>query len=334
MSTEDDLNPKKRGLGRGLNALFEDEETSFGNDDADHRAEENVSRETGAEDVPRAWKPEEKPARLGLDQLKPGRYQPRREFDDEALEQLAQSIRNHGVLQPLLVQKLQDGTYEIVAGERRWRASQLAQVHDVPVVHVKFDDVQTLEVALSENLQRENLGPLEEAFAFQQLMQEFGQTQDQLAISLGKSRSYIANMVRLLTLPEYVQAALRDGKLSVGHARALITADNAEDLARQVISQGLSVRQTEALASKKSGDDNTKSGSKLPSASPQSAPQKGEKDADIVALEQEVTSMLGMRVSIDGQGQTGRLSIEYKSLDQLDDLLARLSGQGNAQRLM
>lgn len=339
--TEDELNPKNRGLGRGLNALFDDDEVDFAGEEVVAELESAILSEP--EQVR-----QELPARLGVDQLKPGRYQPRTDFDEESLEQLAQSIRNHGVLQPLLVQKLDGGPddvpaglYEIVAGERRWRAAQMAQIHDVPVVHVKFDDAQTLEVALTENLQREDLGPLEEAYAYQQLMEEFGQTQEQLATSLGKSRSYIANMVRLLGAPDTVQAALRDGYISIGHARAMLSCDNPHDLLEKVVDNGLSVRDTEKLAAGEvidkpsiQGDEHIVVSGIEPNVSRETSSAGNAKDPNIAHLEQELSVKIGMRVHIDDKSGKGALRIEYQSLDQLDDVIARLAQIPGQSKLM
>ncbi|MCB9990197.1 MAG: ParB/RepB/Spo0J family partition protein [Rhodospirillales bacterium] len=292
--------PKKRGLGRGLNALFEDEEGIYPQAD------------------PQGHTPGTARLMVGVDQLEPGTYQPRRKFSDESINELAESIAVHGVLQPLIVRQKPgfDGTYEIIAGERRWRASQKAQLHEVPVIVKELDDGQALEIALIENLQREDLNPVEEALGYQQLIEEFGHTQEKAAAVLGKSRSHVANMIRLLSLPRKVMDMVRDGKLSAGHARTLVTAENPEELANIIVSQGLSVREAERLAADKSGrtPGKRKSGS------------KAEKDVDTLALEDEITNALGMKVSIDVKGQgTGALKIRFETLDQLDDLLHRLS---------
>ena len=296
---------KARGLGRGLNALFEDEETGFASDEHIEHAASEIGAKGARRDV------------IGIEQLRPGALQPRHVFDDAALAQLSESIKTHGVLQPLLVRKIDgDVPFEIIAGERRWRASQKAQLHEVPVIILELDDIKALEIALIENLQREDLNPIDEALGYQKLMQDYGHTQEKLGESLGKSRSHIANMVRLLNLPTPVQVMLADNSLSMGHARALITAKNPEELAKKVISQGLSVRATEKLANEVS--DKTKKG--------KSSSQKTGKDADTVALEEELSNALGMKVSINSKnGKSGTLSIDFKSLDQLDEVLHRLS---------
>lgn len=308
---DDSMNIKKRGLGRGLNALFEDEEGVYPSvDEMGHT-------------------PGRKRDMIGIEFLEPGSAQPRREFDEKALQDLADSIKTHGLLQPILVRadKHRDGHYEIIAGERRWRAAQLAQLHEVPVVVLDLTDVEALEIALIENLQREDLNPIEEAMGYQKLLDEFGHTQEQLAKALGKSRSHIANMVRLLVLPPAVQGYLKEGKMSSGHARALITSENPAELAKEVVEKGLNVRQTEALASDMAG--------KPPSKTVQKT--KMPKDSDTLALEKELSDTLGMSVSIDtNDGVQGQVRIQFRSLDQLDEVLALLSGSGSpiSKRLM
>ena len=305
---------KKRGLGRGLDALFQDvrrEEESFAPKikRADEIAIETKSLPTQAGAHPPGSNLQR---RLPVDKLTPGKFQPRRQFDEDALDNLAESIGIHGVLQPLLVRPLNNNMYEIIAGERRWRAAQKAQVHEVPVVIRDLTDQETLEVALIENLQREDLTSIEEAEGYQRLMDEFGHTQDVLAKQVGKSRSHIANTLRLLKLPSFVQQMVQQGYLSAGHARALIGAKNAEDLAERIVSKSMSVRQAEALV-QKSAEGKAPGRRKVV-----------QKDVDVLALEELTSNKLGMNVTIDSFGEAGVLTIEYASLDQLDDLLARL----------
>ncbi len=306
---------KKRGLGRGLDALFQDqrkEEEAF---QPRMKRGEELEREASA--IPQqaaATAPAGPPRRLAVDKLTPGKFQPRRYFDDEALDQLAESISVHGVLQPLLVRPLNNNMYEIIAGERRWRAAQKAQVHDVPVVIQELSDQDALEIALIENLQREDLTAIEEADGYQRLIDEFGHSQDALAKHLGKSRSHVANMLRLLKLPPPVQNLIQIGSLSAGHARALVGARQPEELANLIISKGLSVRQTEALV-QHSADGKLKPGRRKGPA---------QKDVDILALEELTSNKLGMKVTIESDGPAGKLTIAYSTLDQLDDLLARL----------
>ncbi|MGV6849829.1 MAG: ParB/RepB/Spo0J family partition protein [Marinibacterium sp.] len=244
--------------------------------------------------------------------------QPRRQFGQDQLDDLTNSIREKGIIQPLIVRPKGDDLYEIVAGERRWRAAQAAQLHEVPVLVRDFDDVEVLEVAIIENIQRADLNAIEEAAGYRQLMDSFGHTQEKLAEALGKSRSHIANLMRLLGLPEPVQDLLRDGVLTAGHARALITAEDPEALARKVVKEGLSVRATEALVRKAAQPV----GGKKPRRQPAET-----KDADTRALEGDLSAALGMAVTLRHEPGTesGVMSIRYNSLEDLDSLCARFS---------
>ena len=256
--------------------------------------------------------------RVPIERVEPNPNQPRRDFAEEALAELADSIREKGIIQPLIVRNnpRKSDSYEIVAGERRWRAAQMAQLHEVPVLLREFDDTEVLEIAIIENIQRADLNPIEEAMGYRQLMDRFGHTQEKLAEALSKSRSYIANLLRLLSLPADVQTWLREGKLTAGHARALITSGDPTALARQVIARGLSVRETEQLARRDKG------------ATRDAVPRRrSEKDADTRVLEQDLSANLGMAVVIDHQGHDGgRLTITYKTLEQLDELCQLLAG--------
>lgn len=290
-----DRKNERRGLGRGLSALMADVNLV-----ATDRPEARGQRPDSV--VP-------------IEKIEPNPDQPRRDFAPEALQELADSIRARGIIQPLIVRKNRDkpDTYEIVAGERRWRAAQLAQLHEVPVLIRDLDDTEVLEVAIIENIQRADLNAIEEAMAFRQLMDRFGHTQEKLAEALGKSRSHIANLLRLLTLPDEVQTWLREGKLSAGHARALVTSENPVTLAREVIARGLSVRETERLV-------------KSPGRSKGKTRSKPEKDADTRVLEQDLSANLRMKVVIDHRGQDGgNVIISYRSLDELDALCQLLS---------
>jgi ParB family chromosome partitioning protein len=289
---------KKRGLGRGLSALMADVKS----------------------DKPEA--PDAAPRRVDqsmpIENIAPNPDQPRRSFDRDKLEDLANSIREKGIIQPLIVRPdpRKAGQYQIVAGERRWRAAQIAQLHKLPVIVRNFDDTEVLEIAIIENIQRADLNPVEEATGYRQLIDRFGHTQEQLAQALGKSRSHIANQMRLLTLPEDVIALLESDKLSAGHARALITADDPSALARIVVAKGLSVRETERLA---------KQGVK-PAKSPSKPPVARDKDADTVALEGDLSANLGMKVQVnhDKGQESGQLVIRYSTLDDLDELCRKL----------
>lgn len=299
---------KRRGLGRGLSALFEDEEPY-----------PSAGGETNATEDPA---PKGVRKTLNVVQIEPNASQPRQIFDPEALKELADSIGRYGVLQPLVVRPREGTTdrYQIVAGERRWRACQIAQVHEVPVVIQALTDEEVLEVALVENLQREDLNPLEEAEGYRNLIDRFGHSQEQVAAFVGKSRSHVANQIRLLSLPQGVRAYIRDGKLSAGHARALVTAPNPEALAKKIVEEGLSVRQAETLAGAAQGRE-----PKEPKSSGDKSPSR-KKDADTLALEREVSNALGMKVTITLKDRSsGALSVEFQNLEQLDEVLHRLS---------
>ena len=294
---------KQRGLGRGLSALMAD-----------------VTEDTAPTPEGTATRPD---LLVPIERVVANPDQPRRNFDKDQLADLSASIAEKGIIQPLIVRPSpsRQGDYEIVAGERRWRAAQMARLHEIPVLVREFSDTEVLEVAIIENIQRADLNPVEEAVGYNQLMEKFGHTQDKLSQVLGKSRSYIANTVRLLQLPAEVQTYLREGKLSAGHARALITAENPADLARQVIRKNLSVRETEKLV-KTSADNIFTEGGKT--ARPA---QKPGKDADTKALEGDLSANLGMKVAVDHRpgGESGQVTIKYASLDQLDDLCRLLS---------
>lgn len=287
---------KRSSLGRGLSALMADLQT----DDAPR-------------DQPRAGT-----LVVPTEQIAPNPDQPRRVFDQSALAELADSIRHRGVIQPLIVRKhpQDENLYQIVAGERRWRAAQIAQLHELPVLVREFSDAEMLEVAIIENIQRADLNAIDEAASYRQLMTRFGHTQEKLAEALGKSRSHIANLLRLLSLPDQIQDWVREDKLTAGHARALVTAENATAMARRIIEKDLSVREVEALVR---GDK---------PARPSSRPRAGaEKDADTRALEDDLSATLKMRVQIKQSGiDGGQLVITYKDLEQLDALCQLLAG--------
>ena len=289
---------RKRGLGRGLSALM-----------SDVTVDHDEKPATGGG-----------PRFLPVDLIQPNPDQPRKTFTDQDMEELSASIREKGVIQPLVVRPIEGGQFQIVAGERRWRAAQRAQLHEVPVVIREFSDLEVIEIAIIENIQRSDLNPIEEAAGYRQLMDRFGHTQEKLAEALGKSRSYIANLLRLLQLPPSVIAMVTDGRLTAGHARALITAPNPEELARKIVADGLSVRAAEALAKKQSQPGTSRAESK--------AKAVPEKDADTRALEGDLSAALGMRVTLThaNGNDGGTLSIRYKDLDQLDELCRVLGG--------
>ncbi|MCZ4272263.1 ParB/RepB/Spo0J family partition protein [Maritalea porphyrae] len=246
---------------------------------------------------------------------------PRRHFAPEDLEDLTNSIREKGVMQPILVRPspLDPDLYELVAGERRWRASQRAGLHEVPVIIREVDDREALELAIIENVQRADLNSLEESKGYDQLMQQFGYTQADLAQVIGKSRSHVANTLRLMKLPPSVQQYVSDGALSAGHARALITASNPEELAKRIIDGGLSVREAENLAQKQAQAN--ENGEKAAQSS------KSIKDADTLALEKTLSDLLGLKVAIDHKERGGKIEIKYRTLEQLDDVCQRLQSR-------
>lgn len=292
---------KPRGLGRGLSALMADVNP------------EPVSTVTAAQ------APQNAEIRVPIEKVVANPDQPRRQFLQEDLDDLTASIKEKGVLQPLIVRPRPGDMFEIVAGERRWRAAQAAQLHEVPVLVRDYSDLEMMEVAIIENIQRSDLNAMEEAQSYKQLMERFGHTQEKMAEALGKSRSHIANLVRLLHLPEDVRALVNERKLSAGHARALITSDNASELAQKIVKGGLSVRATEALVKKDAAGIQPKAPRK-PSAA-------AEKDADTKALEGDLSAIIRMKVSIDHKpgGESGSVTISYDTLDQLDELCNILS---------
>ena len=287
------MNSERNRLGRGLAALIGE----MGTLDAPRMAESSGVR------------------RLPVDFLIANRANPRKEFAPEQLEELANSIREKGVMSPLLVRPTQDpNQFEIIAGERRWRASQKAGLNEVPVIVRDVDDKEALELAIIENVQRVDLNPLEEALGYQQLIEQFAYTQQDLADVIGKSRSHVANTLRLMKLPDQVRGMVSTGELTAGHARTLITSDDPLALAREIIQRGLSVREAETLAQNRSP------------ASGGGAKRPAFKDADTAALEKRLSDALGLAVTIAHKGEAGRVEIRYKSLEQLDDVTRRLTG--------
>lgn len=289
------MSERQRGLGRGLAALMGENEA----------APATGSPATGVQTAP-------------IESLKPNPDQPRKIFTQENLDELTNSIRDKGILQPILVrtQPGQDGMWQIIAGERRWRAAQAARLTVVPIVVREMDDVEVFEVAIIENVQRADLNPLEEADAYRMLMERFGRTQDAVAGVVGKSRSHVANTLRLLQLPEEVLWYVRHGKLSAGHARALITAPNPGALADQAHKEGLNVRQTEALA-RRAAEGPKPVTTRAPTAAVEGT-------ADVAALEQDLADALGLKVQLADKGGKGEITIRYGTLEQLDDLCRRL----------
>ncbi len=282
-------------LGRGLAALIGD-----------------VGEESAAVDRVRSTR------KVPIEFLRANPRNPRRIFRDEDLQELADSIRERGIIQPIVVRAVAGAVdaYEIVAGERRWRAAQRAELHEVPIHLVEVGDREALELAIIENVQRADLNPLEEALGYNELIEQFGYSQTDLAKIIGKSRSHVANTLRLMKLPENVQGLLREGQLTAGHARALLASDDPDRLASQIIDQGLNVRQVEALTQEQS-----ERAGRVPKQR-----ERVEKDADTRALEKTLSDALGMIVTVDHRGAGGELRIRYRSLEQLEDLCQRLRG--------
>lgn len=296
-----DRKQERRGLGRGLSALMADVSPT------QERERTTPDRVLPGEQM------------IPVERIRPNADQPRRTFTPDQLQELTDSIREKGIIQPLILRQDKSGFdgYEIVAGERRWRAAQAAQLHEVPAIIRDYTDTEVLEVAIIENIQRADLNPVEEAAGYRQLMDRFGHTQERISEALGKSRSHIANLLRLLNLPEDVQALLRDGSLTAGHARALVTSDHASELAQLIAKQGLSVRETERLVKKRANPPE-------PSTKPKAKP---EKDADTKALEGDLSAAIGMKLRIDHKpdGESGQMTIWYDNLDALDRLCQALS---------
>ena len=289
---------KPAPLGRGLSALFGDADASY--QPAMRVAE---SAKTGSlQKMPVTW-------------LRSGIFQPRRQFNEEALAELANSIGERGILEPLLVRAVPGvrDNYEIIAGERRWRAAQIAGLHEVPVMIRELTDREALEFGIIENVQREDLSPLEEGEGYQRLIEEFGHTQDALSKIVGKSRPHITNMMRLLSLPEGVKKLIGEGKLTTGHARALVPVKNPLALAQEIVRKGLNVRQAETLA--KRAQDNPEIHKKRANTGD---------SADVIALEKELERVIGLKVKVATKGKSGTLTLYYTDLDQLDDIIKKL----------
>lgn len=285
----------KHGLGRGLGALLGDMDLDLDLNSSDKGAIKSVK----------------------LNQIVAGRYQPRQQFDEEAINALAKSVKEKGILQPILVRK-QNDKYEIVAGERRYRAALQAGLTEVPVIEKSMADNEALEIALIENIVRQDLTPLEEAKGFEQLMREFAYTQEKLSEVIGKSRSYIANTLRLLNLPDGVKSLLNQGKLTAGHARCLIGLQDAEELASKIVAEGLNVRQVEAMVSE------NKNSSPEAKKRPLNQNSSKIKDSELAAIENELSSKLGAKVQINNtKNGKGKIVISYNNLSELEDLLEK-----------
>lgn len=291
----------RRGLGRGLSALLGETDVVEGGAPA-------TTADGGVREIP-------------IELIRANPHQPRRSFDRAEIDALAASLKEKGVLQPILVRPLAEtpGEYQIVAGERRWRAAQVAALRSLPAIVRSLDDQQVLEIGIIENVQRTDLNPYEEALAYRTLIDSFGHTQEAVAEAVSKSRPHVANALRLLTLPQPILTMLVEGSLTAGHARTLIGSEKAVDLARQVIRDGLSVRQTEALVRQKTPAGRPRTGARTPA---------GPRDHDTSALESDLSELLGVAVTISDQGGAGEIRLCYDSLEQLDDLCRRLTRAG------
>lgn len=325
---------RKGGLGRGLDALFADAAPIYEEEEPDAVAVAEDAEQADAAETKKQRKAsttsgstkksdpalddEDRIVYIDINDIKPGTSQPRKKFDEERLRELAGSIRENGVIQPLVVRRNENG-YELVAGERRWRASRLAELKKVPCIVRSFDERQTMIVAIIENMQREDLDPIEEANGIQQMVRKYGFTQEQASDTLGKSRAYIANSLRLLKLPEEIRDMITDGKLSAAHGRTIINVKDAKkqkDICDKIIKNGLSVRATERLAEKAKDDDR-------PARKIRTSPSK---DREISSAEVELRRIVGTKVNISGTRSTGKIEIEYYSLEELNRLIEMLRG--------
>ncbi len=296
-----------KGLGKGLSALMSDSYNTAG--------------------APALTPAEGNLILLPVSALQAGKYQPRQHFDNEALSELADSIEKHGIMQPIVVRAVGNGQYEIIAGERRFRAAKLANVKEVPVIVRELEDTQALEMALVENIQRADLNPIEDAAGYQRLMDEFKYTQDNLSKIVGKSRSHVANLLRLLSLPEKFRKAIDSGALSMGHARALLSASNPEELFTEITQNGISVRQAEEWLQRERGDAPAAPKTGKTGGSSGSSRGGKEKNDDVRQIEQMLADNLGLAVSINTRtNQAGEVVLAYESLTQLDEILRRLGG--------
>lgn len=308
---------QQRGLGKGLSALISE---NYAAPAKAGSPEKQAERAGGSYELPIA-------------KLYAGKFQPRNHFSEENLKELSESIAKNGIMQPIIVRPSGEypGKYEIVAGERRWRAAKMAKLENVPVVVREIKDEQALELAIVENVQRQDLSPLEEAAGYQRLIDDFSYSQEEIATTVGKSRSHIANLLRLLGLPDKVKAMLHEGALSMGHARALLTVPNPSELATLIVKKGLNVRQAEDAARDSQGiEKQARPRAASPSTPRSSAPRTAQapvaKDADILSLEETLSGNLGLKVSINDRGQQGEVVLAYESLTQLDEILRRLGG--------
>jgi ParB family chromosome partitioning protein len=319
---------RRGGLGRGLDALFADAEPVF-EEPAEETEETEKPEKTGTVNNKNAENAaaegssdEDRVVYIDINEIKPNRDQPRKTFKEERIKELADSIRENGVIQPLIVRKADNG-YELVAGERRWRAARVAGLRKVPCIIRDFDEKQNMIVAIIENMQREDLDAIEEAMGLNAMIKKFGFTQEQVSTSLGKSRAYIANSLRLLKLPEDIQKMISDGKISAAHGRTIINVGDEKkqhEICDKIVKQGLSVRATERLAEKAKDD-----------ARPPRKRRRTKRDAEIAAVEDELRRLTGTKVSIVSEGSHGKIELEYYSRDELNRLIELLRAAGESE---
>lgn len=313
------MGPSNRGLGKGLSALISEGYSTTTSTPAATSGKKTVQTQT-ENNAPT------NPMYMTVDKLRSGKFQPRSHFDETALSELAESIEKNGIMQPIVIRPLEKGQYEIIAGERRWRAAKMAGLREVPVIVRDISDQVALELALVENIQRQDLTPLEEASGYQRLMDDFGYTQEELSSTVGKSRSHIANLLRLMDLPQEIKDLIDEGKLSAGHARALLGASNQIEMAHEVIRRGLNVRQTEKFLNSGVRNSVPRPRASGTAKETHATSSSKDKDPDILALEETLSENLGLKVSINDRGQSGEIMISYNSLEQLDEILRRLGG--------
>ncbi|MEZ5692228.1 MAG: ParB/RepB/Spo0J family partition protein [Rickettsiales bacterium] len=328
-------NTTTRGLGRGLSALISENYNQNQSNNTNPQSANPPTNNTSSQTIQNTTKPISGINNLPINSLIQGKYQPRTKFAEQALNELSESIKRNGIMQPIIVRPNGNNGYEIIAGERRWRAAKQAGLSEVPALVRDINDKQALELALVENVQRQDLLPLEEAIGYQRLIEEFDYTQEELSNIVGKSRSHVTNLLRLLSLPDEIKDMLDNGELTMGHARTLIGIPNSIAIAKEIVAKGMSVRQAEDITRQVQGHTKRKNsrsrGNSYGNTSydnPQSQEVRRDapinKDPDIIALEETLSENLGIRVSIHDKGQTGEIILSYDSLSQLDEILRRL----------
>lgn len=327
------MKKSKNALGMGLSALFSEEDTTTINKDSTESmpsSQDTLDTTSNEESI--SFDKKMKARLLDVNMLVPGKFQPRGYFDEDKLKELVKSIKENGVIQPILVRSEDtEGRYQIIAGERRWRACKQAGLETIPAVIKELSDKEALEVALVENIQRQSLTAIEEADGYKKLIEEFGYTQEQLASNLGKSRSHISNMLRLLNLPDEIKDIINTGALSMGHARALVNANNPIELAYKIIEEGLSVREAEKYAAgwgtrtnKNKSDEHQETSEDVKAKPKKSSKNTAEKDPDLAIIENSLSQNMGMKVSIEDTDEGGKVTLYFNNLSELDRILQKL----------